>query len=489
MRTTLTRLLTLPLAGALLFSGGSLASADTTADRAQATTAMQWVAEQTSTAGMFSSVQDPDTGKDVPDYGLTLDAALGGTAAGLPPATVDAWLKAAAPEFRKHSGDSGMVAKTLVTLAATGKSTTSYGGLNPAALTRQAMGANGHAAGANAFGQAFAMIGLARTGSLPSNSVSFLAAQQCANGAFPMYFGTDAATHCDGGRKSPDPDGTAMLVMALRAAEAKGVKAAAAPRAKAVSWLKAQQRANGSFVGAMNSTPTENTNTTGLVAAALADLEPAVVARTGAWVRGLQLTSGPDAGAIAYDSATLQSAKGGTVSKLSRGRWIRSTSQGAFALAPIDFYRLVPKFQRQAPYTLPGTHTINGRQWKTSCEPYSRTERCRTEIMATVVKVEGGQFVRSDGWAFNNLTYLPYMTEAAWKGNPLAMDNMAGFTSGGRQWRTECHTAQTGRGACRSYTMTTVYAAAPKPAGGYTFSQKNEWVFNNIVMFGSPELR
>nr|WP_231980520.1 polysaccharide deacetylase family protein [Tessaracoccus coleopterorum] len=46
-------------------------------------------------------------------------------------------------------------------------------------------------------------------------------------------------------------------------------------------------------------------------------------------------------------------------------------------------------------YTTPGEHTVNGRQWRTWCEPYSQTARCRTEI-------------RSGGvWVFNNLTYLP----------------------------------------------------------------------------------
>ncbi|WP_220488148.1 discoidin domain-containing protein [Tessaracoccus sp. MC1756] len=149
-------------------------------------------------------------------------------------------------------------------------------------------------------------------------------------------------------------------------------------------------------------------------------------------------------------------------------------------------------FVRTAPYTLAGRHTFNGRQWMTTCEPYSQTERCRTDIWATVVKVENGTFVRESGWAFNNLTYLPFMTREAWKGNPLGdagSTNDGVFTSAGRQWRTECDTAATGRGACRSYTMTTVYAATAKPVGGYTFSQGNQWVFNNIVMFGGPEKR
>lgn len=38
-------------------------------------------------------------------------------------------------------------------------------------------------------------------------------------------------------------------------------------------------------------------------------------------------------------------------------------------------------------------------------------------------------------------------------------------------------------GACRSYTLTTVYSAKPKAGGGYTFTQSQQWVFNNIVLF------
>ncbi|GAA4898315.1 hypothetical protein GCM10025789_15200 [Tessaracoccus lubricantis] len=150
------------------------------------------------------------------------------------------------------------------------------------------------------------------------------------------------------------------------------------------------------------------------------------------------------------------------------------------------------KFIPAPPYTKPGKFTLNGRDWMTTCEAYSQTERCRTEIWATVVLVEDGKFVRKSGWAFNNLTYLPYMTREAWKGNPLgdlASTKEGLFTSAGRQWRTECDTAATGRGACRSYTLTTVYAATAKPDGGYAFSQSNQWVFNNIVMFGAPEKR
>ncbi|GAA4898738.1 hypothetical protein GCM10025789_15890 [Tessaracoccus lubricantis] len=141
-----------------------------------------------------------------------------------------------------------------------------------------------------------------------------------------------------------------------------------------------------------------------------------------------------------------------------------------------------PDFVRTAPYTLPGFHNLNGRQWETTCEEYSQTERCWTYIWATTVKVEDGQYVRTTGWAFNNLTYLPFMTRAEWGTNPLGHTGEWTATDG-RMWRTECDTAATGRGGCRSYAMVTVYQATAKAGGGYTFSQSNEWVFNNIVMF------
>lgn len=50
---------------------------------------------------------------------------------------------------------------------------------------------------------------------------------------------------------------------------------------------------------------------------------------------------------------------------------------------------------------------------------------------------------------------------------------MPGFVSEGRRWRTECHSPQTGNGACRSYLLITVCDAKPEATGGYTFSQSN----------------
>lgn len=91
-------------------------------------------------------------------------------------------------------------------------------------------------------------------------------------------------------------------------------------------------------------------------------------------------------------------------------------------------------------------------------------------------------FQVKQGWSFNNLTYLPYMSREQWKDNPLG--HATRWTAAdGRQWATECDTAATGRGACRSYTLTTVYSAKPKVGGGYAFTQSQQWVFNNIVLF------
>lgn len=137
-------------------------------------------------------------------------------------------------------------------------------------------------------------------------------------------------------------------------------------------------------------------------------------------------------------------------------------------------------------YTTPGYHTVNGRQWRTTCGPYSSViSRCTTDILASTVVGSPGSYRVVRGWAFNNLTYLP-APRAAWAGNPLATTGT--FTSGGRQWRTECDTAATGVGACRSFILASVVSAIPVAGGGYRFVSKRTWTFNSMVRFsdGGP---
>ncbi|WP_052459854.1 glycoside hydrolase family 3 N-terminal domain-containing protein [Tessaracoccus massiliensis] len=141
-----------------------------------------------------------------------------------------------------------------------------------------------------------------------------------------------------------------------------------------------------------------------------------------------------------------------------------------------------PGMTLQAPYEVPGFHNISDRRWYTACEPYSQTFRCRTDIWATVVEYKDGRFVATTGWHFNNLTYLPFMTEDEWGANPLANDGA--FTSGDRQWRTECHTAATGTGACRSYIFVKNVVHSRQAAdGAWSYYLEDAWLFNNLVRF------
>ncbi|RMB61845.1 polysaccharide deacetylase family protein [Tessaracoccus antarcticus] len=131
-------------------------------------------------------------------------------------------------------------------------------------------------------------------------------------------------------------------------------------------------------------------------------------------------------------------------------------------------------------YTTPGEHTVNGRQWRTWCEPYSQTVRCRTEIWATTVIRSGGSYYNRTWWTFNNLTYLS-SPPSLWVGNPLASPGEHRLS--GRTWETECYTPRTGNG-CRAYLWTDV-VAAHKSGSGYRYQSERTLVFNNIVQFGA----
>ncbi len=89
-----------------------------------------------------------------------------------------------------------------------------------------------------------------------------------------------------------------------------------------------------------------------------------------------------------------------------------------------------------------------------------------------------GKFEQSNGWTFNDLTYLP-SPKTLWVGNPLASTNTWKAESG-TTWRTECNTAQTGRNGCRSYTWAKSIVSTTA-AKGTTYSWMWDWRFNNIV--------
>lgn len=134
-------------------------------------------------------------------------------------------------------------------------------------------------------------------------------------------------------------------------------------------------------------------------------------------------------------------------------------------------------------YTTPGRHFVNGREWDTTCGKYSSTvNRCRTEILATLVTYEGGRYVQKTAFVFNNLTYLP-APRKDYVGNPIGETGT--WTSvDGRQWRTECDTPTTGRDGCRSYIYATYIGVVKE--NPRTYGQMNGWLFNNIVRFSPP---
>lgn len=137
-------------------------------------------------------------------------------------------------------------------------------------------------------------------------------------------------------------------------------------------------------------------------------------------------------------------------------------------------------------YVTPGEHTVNGREWRTTCEEYSSApqaiDRCRAEIWATQVVYEKGRYVRRNMWAFNNLTYLPAPAEW-WGDNPLA--NTGTWTdASGRRWETSCGDDWTGPAACRTFTETKTVEAVADGRGGWRFVVKpGTMVFNNVIYF------
>ena len=139
-------------------------------------------------------------------------------------------------------------------------------------------------------------------------------------------------------------------------------------------------------------------------------------------------------------------------------------------------------------YGVPGIYHLHGRDWRTQCEPYSQTQRCRTEIRATQVRQVNGKFVQKTGWYFNNLTYLS-SPRALWATNPLGGYGVYGGTAkwtgiDGRQWRTVCDTPATGRNGCRTYATASVIEAYKTAAGATAYRWVTKEIFNNIVRFG-----
>ncbi|GAB3822598.1 hypothetical protein GCM10028820_33580 [Tessaracoccus terricola] len=403
------------------------------------------------------------------DWQLTSDAVLGLAAAGATNQQLKPFLDSL--EWAVHEGrygmlgsatDGGSLAKLLVVANATGRNPRSFGGVDLVArvtgdLVDGRVG-NSDIPG-NTFGQSYVVLGLLGAGQGARPAVMALMQQQCPSGDFRLGLGS---TNCTSAAAAADRDVTAIAIHALRAAQRKGLPVTTALN-KAVTWLAKDQAANGSWIGSPG-TNVANTNTTGLAAQALAGVKPMATSKAAGFTRSLQLASG----AVAYDADAF--GKGISANRI---QWIRATTQALFALVHWDVY------------SVEGTHLHNGRQWRTTCEPYSQTFRCRTEIQATTVVNQGGKLVKTTGWTFNNLTYLP-SARSLWASNPLGNAPRGGqkeWTSEGRRWKTECDTPATGRNGCRSYVWARFVAGSQAANGTWTYSMAEGWIFNNITKF------
>lgn len=133
-------------------------------------------------------------------------------------------------------------------------------------------------------------------------------------------------------------------------------------------------------------------------------------------------------------------------------------------------------------YSQPGDHLVNGRYWSTECELYTSTiVRCTTDIWGSKISKVSGAYVATQGWVFNNLTYLP-SERSAWAKNPLGKTG-TWTAKDGRAWKTECDTKATGKNGCRSYSKTTVVESV-----GGKYKSSTKWVFNNMVQFATAKL-
>ena len=319
-----------------------------------AAAAAGWLAGQLTGGNHFQ--QDFGDAGVFPDQGLTLDAVLAFAAAGSAGDNATAamtWLgtgtlltEYAGDGTAASFSDAGRLAKVAYAALVTGGDPHDVGGVDVLGRLSSQLTASGRfsdlPAGSdfsNAFGQAFALLALARTpGGVPASAVAFLAGSACPGGGFPLDYGTPECT--------PDADSTAMVVQALAV---RGGDAAAA--ARGVDWLVSRQAEDGSFSG-IGPTDSPNANSTGLAAQALrAAGRTDEAAKAVAWLRARQLGCAAPAGqqgAVAYDSTGFDA-----------GNVVRATAQAVLGLSGVGLADLSLTDAAGAPSTLdcPGSPT------------------------------------------------------------------------------------------------------------------------------------
>ncbi len=192
----------------------------------------------------------------------------------------------------------------------------------------------------NTFGQAYAVIGLARTGGVRQEVLHYLFRQRCAEGYFRLT--EEVGTTCNQDASPPDVDATALGLQAMLAARQSGATVKAWRINRTVDWLLSMQNDNGSFGGGVL-TEGPNANSTGLAAQALYAVGRTQARRDAAnYIAKLQITAAnagngparPDIGAIAYNGAARRAVLRDGITEAKEDEFRRATSQALFALVP-----------------------------------------------------------------------------------------------------------------------------------------------------------
>ncbi|MDQ3615877.1 MAG: terpene cyclase/mutase family protein [Actinomycetota bacterium] len=334
-------------------------------DRARAESAATWQAGQLED-GVIKSTFD---GFSYTDWGLTIDTAFALAAEG---SRVRALNRAAAKieenyysQYATYQGvvSANAMSKVLTAAKVLRQDPRDFGGRNVRRLVLRLVA--GPEAGleegrvrdsnyaepnaidySNTFGQAFAVIGLSRSGRVPATSVDYLLRQQCSQGYFRI-FAVKGET-CERSGSPADPDATALSIQALVAARKDGADFPQRKLDKAVGWLLDAQRLSGGFGGGAD-TPSTNANSTGLAAQALNAVGRSKARDKAAeYVATVQLTrsrvgDGPareDVGAIAYDKSARNAAIADGVTQTTVDQFRRATAQGLFAFTPSSLVTL-----------------------------------------------------------------------------------------------------------------------------------------------------
>ncbi len=330
------------------------------ADAAEDDDSASWIRTQL-TQGIVHNDQ-----YDFDDYGLTIDAAFAMSAIDGQYLSLYDISDAMEPHVLSYSTDTdfggtdiyaGATAKAALLAIYDGEDPQRFGGLDLQARLEARVSKTAPIKGrikdksatdyANTIGQAYAAEVLSDVDSpLETSALNFLLKQQCTAGYFRLNFTASkiAPTQsCDGGNptttSAPDVDATAIALLALGHMSTANPSIADAIK-RGRTWLKLQQRVDGSFGGGL-STEASNANSSGLAARALGASDSCLAAsRAAEWVAALQVVNPAvgsvmegEGGAIAYDETAMTTAQSAGITVAARDQWRRTTMQAAPALS------------------------------------------------------------------------------------------------------------------------------------------------------------